>query len=107
MFWELVSVLLCPCTLSRAHDLNRIVIHLGVVGLTTALKIQLQGNYRVTVVSEIIPSDPKSIKYTSRWAVRCKLTTNYHVALILFLQGAHHVYNTFDEPEIHGQTLYR
>jgi hypothetical protein len=43
----------------------------GVVGLTAALKIQLHGNYRVTVISEIIPSDPKSIKYTSRWAVGC------------------------------------
>ena len=43
----------------------------GVVGLTTALNIQLQGKYMVTVVSEIIPSDPSSIKYTSRWAVGC------------------------------------
>lgn len=43
----------------------------GVVGLTAALHIQLQGNYRVTVISEIIPGDPKSIKYTSNWAVGC------------------------------------
>jgi hypothetical protein len=43
----------------------------GVVGLTAALNIQRQGNYTVTVISEIIPSDPKSIKYTSRWAVGC------------------------------------
>jgi len=46
--------------------------------LTTALSIQLQGNYVVTVVSEIIPSDPSSIKYTSRWA------------------GADHIYNPYD-----------
>ena len=75
---------------------------LGVVGLTAALKIQLHGNYRVTVISEIIPSDSKSIKYTSRWAVGLHSTTNYHVELIL-LQGAHHVYNSLDEG-IHGQS---
>lgn len=49
---------------------SRFEIGSGVVGLTTALKIQLRGTYQVTIVSEIIPSDPKSIKYTSRWAVR-------------------------------------
>ncbi|PPQ84640.1 hypothetical protein CVT26_003931 [Gymnopilus dilepis] len=53
----------------------------SVVGLTTALKLQQQGTYHVTVVSELIPSDPKSIKYTSPWA------------------GAHHVYNPFKDTE--------
>jgi len=43
---------------------------IGVVGLTTALKLQQQGTYQVTIVSEVTPSDPKSIRYTSRWAVR-------------------------------------
>ena len=55
------------CTLPRAYQIDAS----GVVGLTTALRIQVQGNYMVTVVSEIIPSDPSSIKYTSRWAVGC------------------------------------
>jgi len=58
-----------------------IVLGAGVIGLTTALRIQVQGDYMVTVVSEIIPSDPSSIRYTSRWA------------------GAHHVYN---EAKFHG-----
>ena len=42
----------------------------GVVGLTTALRLQETGRYQVTIVAEFIPSDPKSIKYTSQWAVR-------------------------------------
>jgi hypothetical protein len=58
---------LCDCILPRAYQVDA----LGVVGLTTALNLQLERNYRVTVVSEIIPSDPSSIKYTSRWAVGC------------------------------------
>ena len=58
---------LCDCTLPRAYQIGAS----GVVGLTTALKIQLQGNYMVTIVSEILPSDPSSIKYTSKWAVSC------------------------------------
>ena len=57
----------CDCTLPRAYQADAS----GVVGLTTALRIQVEGNYMVTVVSEIIPSDPSSIKYTSRWAVGC------------------------------------
>ena len=55
----------CDSTLPRAYQVDAS----GVVGLTTALKLQLQRNYMVTVVSEIIPGDPSSIKYTSRWAV--------------------------------------
>ena len=41
----------------------------GVVGLTTAIKIQEEGGYHVTIVAEVFPSDPKTIKYTSLWAV--------------------------------------
>jgi hypothetical protein len=41
----------------------------GVVGLTTALKLQQAGKYRVTIVAEVLPSDPKSGRYTSFWAV--------------------------------------
>lgn len=42
----------------------------GVVGLTTAVKIQERGGYHVTVIAETFPTDPKNIKYTSIWAVR-------------------------------------
>ena len=42
---------------------------LGVIGLTTALKIQEQGGYQVTIIAEVLPTDPKTIKYTSHWAV--------------------------------------
>lgn len=42
---------------------------LGVVGLTTALRIQEVGKYNCTIVAEVLPSDPKTIKYTSHWAV--------------------------------------
>ncbi|KAF9057156.1 D-aspartate oxidase [Panaeolus papilionaceus] len=61
-----------------------VVLGAGVVGLTTALKIQLQGPYSVSIVADIIPSDPKSIRYTSRWA------------------GAHHVYNPINETKQHA-----
>jgi len=43
---------------------------LGVVGLTTALKLQLQENYQVIIIAEVLPSDPKTIRYASQWAVR-------------------------------------
>ncbi|CAK5272218.1 unnamed protein product [Mycena citricolor] len=45
-----------------------VVIGAGVVGLTTALRIQEQGGYSVTILAEIFPSDTKNIKYTSHWA---------------------------------------
>jgi hypothetical protein len=48
-------------------------IFTGVIGLTTALKIQEQGDYKVTIVAETLPSDPKSVLYTSHWAVRLPL----------------------------------
>jgi hypothetical protein len=38
------------------------------VGLTTALLIQEKGGCHVTIVAEIFPTDPKTIKYTSHWA---------------------------------------
>lgn len=55
-----------------------VVIGAGVVGLTTALRIQEKGGYHVTIVAETLPSDPKSIRYTSVWA------------------GAHHVSHATD-----------
>jgi glycine/D-amino acid oxidase-like deaminating enzyme len=50
----------------------------GVVGLSTAIKIQEHGGYHVTVIGETIPGDPKSIRYTSPWAVRFILWS-FHV----------------------------
>ncbi|KAF8156869.1 D-amino-acid oxidase [Crassisporium funariophilum] len=44
------------------------VLGAGVIGLTTALKIQEHGDYRVTIIAEHFPTDPKSIKYASLWA---------------------------------------
>jgi len=41
----------------------------GVIGLTTALRIQEKGGYHVTVVGEVMHGDPQSVKYTSYWAV--------------------------------------
>ncbi|KAI0336691.1 D-amino-acid oxidase [Cubamyces sp. BRFM 1775] len=47
---------------------NIVVIGAGVVGLTTALKIQEKGGYRVTIIADTFPTDAKTIKYTSLWA---------------------------------------
>ncbi|RDX54806.1 D-amino-acid oxidase [Lentinus brumalis] len=56
--------------MSSPHNLpkNIVVIGAGVVGLTTAVKIQEKGGYNVTVVAETFPTDPKTITYTSLWA---------------------------------------
>ncbi|PPQ74276.1 hypothetical protein CVT26_003900 [Gymnopilus dilepis] len=45
-----------------------VVLGAGVIGLTTALKLQETGKYDVQIVAEVLPSDPKTIKYTSHWA---------------------------------------
>lgn len=69
---------------------NIVVVGAGVAGLTTALFIQEKGGYEVTVVAETLPSDPKTVKYTSHWA------------------GAYHViYRGSDERErkIQGDTF--
>ncbi|KAI0659398.1 D-amino-acid oxidase [Cubamyces menziesii] len=47
---------------------NIVVIGAGVVGLTTALKIQEKKGYQVTIVADTFPTDAKTIKYTSLWA---------------------------------------
>ena len=57
---------------------------LGVVGLSTAIRIQETGRYKVTVVAEVLPTDAKTIKYTSQWA------------------GAHHVSFAYLEDPRHG-----
>lgn len=48
----------------------------GVVGLSTALRIQELG-HKVTILAEHLPGDKKNIEYTSPWAVsnifRCEL----------------------------------
>ncbi|KAJ7236029.1 hypothetical protein C8J57DRAFT_1194575 [Mycena rebaudengoi] len=50
-------------------DLKQVVVlGAGVIGLTTALRIQEKGGYQVTIVAEVLPSDSKCIKYTSHWA---------------------------------------
>ncbi|KAF8202078.1 hypothetical protein K438DRAFT_1581678 [Mycena galopus ATCC 62051] len=45
-----------------------VVIGAGVIGLTTAIKLQEKGGYQVTIVAEIWPSDHPSPHYTSHWA---------------------------------------
>jgi len=62
-----------------------VIIGAGVVGLTTAVRIQERGGYQVEIVAEILPSDPKSIKYTSHWA------------------GAHHV--SLAGPDVRQQKM--
>lgn len=47
-----------------------LIDHLGVIGLTTGLKIQATGRYQVEIIADVLPTDPKDIKYTSHWAVR-------------------------------------
>ncbi|KAK7036572.1 cytochrome p450 [Paramarasmius palmivorus] len=45
-----------------------IVIGAGVVGLTTAIKVQEGSGHRVAIIAETFPTDPKNINYTSHWA---------------------------------------
>ncbi|KAH9849568.1 D-amino-acid oxidase [Lenzites betulinus] len=65
--------------MSSSKPKNVVVIGAGVVGLTTALKIQEKGGYNVTIIAETYPTDPKNIEYTSIWA------------------GAHHVSHAADD----------
>ncbi|KAJ7468772.1 hypothetical protein FB451DRAFT_381682 [Mycena latifolia] len=44
------------------------VIGAGVVGLTTAIKLQEKGGYQVAIVAEIWPNDHPHPHYTSHWA---------------------------------------
>jgi len=60
----------------KASYLRNLIV--GVVGLTTAVKIQERGNYDVTILAEVLPDDPKTIQYTSQWAVSASLlATNF------------------------------
>ncbi|GLB39081.1 putative D-amino-acid oxidase [Lyophyllum shimeji] len=59
---------------------NVVVLGAGVVGLTTALKIQeRRAGYQVSIVAEVLPTDAKTTRYTSQWA------------------GAHHVLNVTED----------
>ncbi|KAH9036564.1 nucleotide-binding domain-containing protein [Lactarius hengduanensis] len=51
-------------------DINKnvVVIGAGVIGLSTAIKVQERGDYFVTILAETFPTDSKCIKYTSHWA---------------------------------------
>ena len=53
---------------AREWSCSQPSIRAGVIGLSTALKVQENG-YAVTILAETLPSDPKSIRYTSQWAV--------------------------------------
>ncbi|ETW75833.1 hypothetical protein HETIRDRAFT_239418, partial [Heterobasidion irregulare TC 32-1] len=53
----------------------------GIIGITTALKIQERGEYDVSIIAETFPTDEKTIKYTSHWA------------------GAHHVMAITGDPQ--------
>ncbi|QRW10503.1 FAD-dependent oxidoreductase [Ceratobasidium sp. AG-Ba] len=46
---------------------NIVVLGAGVVGLSTALRLQESG-YAVTIIAEHFPGDKKTIEYTSPWA---------------------------------------
>ncbi|OSD08812.1 D-amino-acid oxidase [Trametes coccinea BRFM310] len=67
---------------SESSPRNIVVIGAGVVGLTTAVKLQEQTGYRVTIIAETFPTDPKTIKYTSLWA------------------GAHHVSHAAEDAKM-------
>lgn len=41
----------------------------GVIGLSTAIKVQERGDCSITILAEKLPTDSKCIKYTSHWAV--------------------------------------
>ncbi|KAG5643697.1 hypothetical protein DXG03_009746 [Asterophora parasitica] len=48
---------------------NVVVLGAGVVGLTTAVKIQELGGFNVSIVADVLPTDEKTTKYTSFWAM--------------------------------------
>jgi len=64
-----------------------VVIGAGVIGLTTALRLQEKGLYQVEILAEILPTDPKNIKYASHWA------------------GAHHVSTAQRLPDVEYPTF--
>ena len=76
----------------------------GVVGLSTAIRVQETGRYNVTIVAETFPTDPRTIRYTSHWAVSV-LQSISNDRVVLFsspLQGAHHVSQAFGDARQKG-----
>ena len=65
--------------------------HTGVIGLTTALKIQEEGGYSVTILAEQFPTDPKTVNYASLSAVlsAVSLTENMLVSEVLIRYVCH------------------
>jgi len=62
----------------------------GVIGLSTAIRLQEKENYVVSIVAETFPTDPKCIKYCSHWAVSLSCSSDAFSSLST-TQGAHHV----------------
>ena len=59
-----------------------VVLGAGVIGLSTAIEIlDKVPDARVYIVAEVLPGDPKSIKYTSFWAVGSFLFTGHFHSL--------------------------
>jgi D-aspartate oxidase len=54
--------------MSEINSKNVVVIGAGVIGLSTAIKVQERGAYSITILAETFPTDSKCIKYTSHWA---------------------------------------
>ncbi|EPS95038.1 hypothetical protein FOMPIDRAFT_1169055 [Fomitopsis schrenkii] len=57
--------------------------HTGVIGLSTAVMIQENGGYSVTIIAEHLPTDSRTISYCSTWA------------------GGHHVSFANGDPRMH------
>lgn len=60
---------------------------LGVAGLTTAVKVQEKGGFKVTVVAETFPTDPKTARYTSPWAV----SRSFRRRLLMYVDRGEHL----------------
>ncbi|KAH9000765.1 hypothetical protein EDB86DRAFT_3063668 [Lactarius hatsudake] len=65
---------------------NVVVIGAGVIGLSTAIKVQERGDYSVTILAETFPTDSKCIKYTSHWAGAHHVSTAGADLLIIELE---------------------
>ncbi|KAJ3814478.1 D-amino-acid oxidase [Lentinula aff. lateritia] len=63
-----------PTSENKSNTKHVLVLGAGVVGLTTAITIlesnskKDDSNYSVTILAAQLPTDPKSIAYTSHWA---------------------------------------
>ena len=90
------------------HLLNLLTVPTGVIGLTTAIKIQELSQCEVTIIAEVLPSDPKDIKYTSHWAVSpARLFPFPSSKIQVSLKGAHHVLNITEEESQQSEIILR